>query len=411
MNRMIRLFYSIYLVIDFMFKYISQLLSDSRFKSDIKTFTTVVLLLYLISGCQNNPDDLIDYDKLRKLEVDKVLEFGESEGYVPGELGDLVLVSDNTILVSDWGTTTIEQFSTGGEHVGTVATEGRGPGELPSFFMLNKGTNDTLLVVHGGMSRRVDYFTRGGDGIYRYVRTHIRENLKDRFATIIGPSPDTAYYAKTRGNSGNRQQWFADHPEYYWSPIILLDNSFDHILKDSLHLLKKTVPLIELSEGGAMTYLGIPPYQSLDLFRLMDSGRYLIARSDSSALYVYNRDHSLNRKIPLRVRERPVEQADLDYQFELRNTDSEVRSKMESRIPGTKPPFHNVWVSENHIWLHTDTRKEGKQIVALSLEGAPVGVFYLSAYDDIRYFRGERIYVLHKNPKAGHSIRIYQIDL
>src|SRR5690625_1480641 len=36
---------------------------------------------------------------------------------------------------------------------------------------------------------------------------------------------------------------------------------------------------------------------------------------------------------------------------------------------------------------------------------------YLSEFDDIRYFRDNRIYTLYKDPEKGHSIRIYQVDL
>lgn len=293
-----------------------------------KTFILAGSIIHLISGCQSKTDNgkLIDYDKLNKVEIKLAIEIGESKEYVLGELGDLILASDRTMLVSDWGKTTIEQFSAEGEHLRRIAKDGRGPGELPSFFLLYKGRNDTLIVWHGGMSYRVDYFSKGTDNIYRFVKSGVRKNFKNRFVTIIGVRSDTGYYAKTRWKYNVLQKRIDNHPDFYWSPIVIVDD-FDNILQDSLQMLKTPTPLVEQFATGEMMYLGVPPYQYQDHFRLMEDGRYIIARPDSSALYIYNRDHKLDQQIPLQVKERPVENVDLDYMFELINADHEVRKK------------------------------------------------------------------------------------
>lgn len=368
--------------------------------------------MILLCGCRHKPsnDGLMDYAQLDEFNIKLASEIGGDEEFIAGNLGSLILDAEGNMMVSDFGKTTIEQFNATGEYMGTIARKGGGPGELPSSFFLYKGNSDSLIVWHGDGSRRVDYFSKGESDIYSFVKSYSRKNLKERFVTILGARQNSDFYAKTRENSANMRQWIADHSNHYWSPVVLLNNGFDDILQDSLHLLKKATPLVDLSAGGAMMVHGIPPYQSQDFFRFMDNGRYLIARPDSSSLYIYNRDHSLRRNISLSVTERPVKQEDLDYQFELMHAEDEVRREMEPRIPETKPPFLNVWISEKYIWMHTDTCQEGKQIVIMTLQGEAIGVFYLSVFDEIQHVRDDRIYALHKNPEFGHRIRIYQLE-
>lgn len=370
---------------------------------------TVVILIFLC-GCRYKPNDkLVDYNQLDQLNLKLTLEIGSIEESTLGSLGSLLLVSDGKMLVSDLGKNTIEQYDATGEHMGTIASKGGGPGELPSTFFMHKGNNDTLIVWHGDGSRRVDFFSKNENDMYRFVRSSSRNSLKDRVPTILGPHPDTTYFAKTREISDNMRQWIADHSNHYWSPVVTMDNSFNHVLQDSLHMLKKATPLVNISSGGAMRIYGIPPYQSQDIFRLIGNGRYLVGRPDSSSLYIYGRDHTLRREIPLHVTKRPVKQADLDYQFDLMSAEDSIRREMEARIPDTKPPFLNIWVSEKYIWMHTDTSQEGKQIVLMTLQGEVVGVFHISAFDEIQQVDNNHIYALHKNPESGHRIKIYKV--
>ena len=83
----------------------------------------------------------------------------------------------------------------------------------------------------------------------------------------------------------------------------------------------------------------------------------------------------------MHVTECPVKQEDLDYQFELVGVEDIVHREMESRIPDTKPPFLNIWMSEEYIWMHTYTSQEGKQLVLMILQGEAVRVFYLTVFD------------------------------
>ncbi|MGF1671059.1 MAG: hypothetical protein ACFCU6_11480, partial [Balneolaceae bacterium] len=314
-------------------------------------------LILLLTGCHGNLeyDEKIDYGSLNLIDIQIAMEIGESSEYLPGELGDLVVFSDKTMLVADWRKMTIEQFSADGEHMATIAREGRGPGELLEFFMLHEGVNDTLIVRYLGMSQQIDLFTRGENQIYRHIKSWIPERFRDRMMITIAPRSETEYYARESWNNHQVRSMIADGAEYGWVPVAIVD-AYENVLVDSLHMLKTPTSVARMSDGGALTILGWPPYQASDQFRVMKNNRYVIARSDSSALFIYNSKHELERSIPLKVKDRPIKKADLDFLFELRSVSEDVRRELETRVPDVKPVFLNLWVSEEYFWLHVDTK-------------------------------------------------------
>lgn len=225
--------------------------------------------------------------------------------------------------------------------------------------------------------------------------------------TIIGSHSRSKYYARTDNALRDMQAWMANQPDYMMYPLVIVDG-FNNILQDSLHMLKYPAPLLE-SDTGSMNILGMPPYQYHDRFILLENSRYIIARPETAAIYIYDRHHELIEHMVLNVIERPIRNTDVDYA--LRNVSSEVRSRFVARIPDYKPPFLNIWVSHDHILLRTDNSEEGKHMVLLTMDGKPVGKLSLSEFDDIQYYKENRIYALHKNPDTGHSIRIYRVNL
>ncbi len=135
----------------------------------------------------------------------------------------------------------------------------------------------------------------------------------------------------------------------------------------------------------------------------------MIARPDSSGLFIYNADHEVDRHISLNVKERSVKKSDLNYH--LRNEDREAFRRLKTHVSDYKPPFLNIWVSKNYLLLHTDSNEAGKEMVLLTMEEGPVGKFYLSEFDEVEVFDNKKIYTIYKNPGKGHSIKIYNINL
>lgn len=371
------------------------------------------MFVYYFVGCQVSinaqSNDEIEYQNLNEIEIVMLTEIAESGDYMPGRMTDLFVASDGTILISDFSSTTIEQFSAEGAHVGTIAREGNGPGELPFFFSLTDGGNDTLIVQHNS-STKLDFFAKNSIGLFSYVRSSIKEPGRNyQPISIQGAHTESRYYAIR-----DLTEVALGLPNYRINILLIIDGS-QEVQYDSVHTLKTANALFadprkystRVTFGG-LTPIGVPPYRYEDRFRVLENGRYVIARPDSSAIYVYNHNHERTSKITLNVKPRLIEKQNLDYK--LQEKSRQVRRMLEEQVSDLKPPFLNVWVSNNHILMHTDSSDKGKEMVVLTTEGEAVGRFYLSKFDDIRYFIDNKIYTLKHDP-FGHTLRIYQILL
>ncbi len=291
--------------------------------------------------------------------------------------------------------------------MGTIAERGRGPGELSDFFLLFDGGNDTLIVRHRGMTQQLDFFGRSDDGVYKHVRSLMKDRYNDRYVSVIGAISDSEFLATAGWSSGDFQSVVSNYSERNHTPVVITDKA-EKIIQDSLHLVKTVNPLVEF-EKGSMFVIGMPPFQYRDRLRLLEDECYIIARPDSSALYLYNMNHLLLKVIELNVKERLVTKNDLE--FALKEFPGEYHNDLKARVPAIKPPFLNIWFSSDYILLHSDINEKGKEMILLTMDAIPVSKFYLSEYDEVRYFRDNRIYALHKNPVDGHSVRIYEVSI
>ena len=371
---------------------------------------SISIVLSICCSHATSQQTTIDYDKLKEIESNVVLDISENHNEPFGLLKDLIVMPDGSLLVSDIGKTTIEKFSSEGKYEGVIAKSGRGPGELPYMFSLEVDGYDTLIVQHNS-STQIDLWGLDRQGNYRYERSMIRN-----------PGSFNETLSFKGSYSKNRRYAVQDFtkvelnlPDYRAAKVIIMDG-FQHIVLGSLHTLKKPNYIYEDPKKhatnitfGGLTPVGMPPYRYEDRFIMIDKDQYMIARPDSSVLNIYSNDHKVIKKMYLNVEPRAVKESDLDLYFT--GMDKKTRKILKNYVPSFKPPFLNIWASQSDLLLHTDNTIKGKEMVVLTMEGKPEGKFYLSEYDEIRYFRENQIYTLFKDPIRGHSIRIYQVNL
>lgn len=371
----------------------------------IRLLSVVVLSAVLCYSCNSSEDDTdaIDYSSLGELSTEVVLEIGESDDYLPDYIDELVVTGDGTILAYDNGHTTIEQFDSDGTHLGTVAREGQGPGELDNVSSLHVLNEDTLIVQ--SRSGRKDYFVPEEDGDFNHITTE-QSNHSDRRMDIVKAVRGDKFYA-VKTNLPSQAGEMTDPKTTIHEAFVVVDEN-ENVLDDSLHVLQRRGRFGVELEGGGFVRAQFP-FQNQDLAVPLEEGNYLIARPDSSTFFVYNEDHELDRKIPVNIKDRPITEEDLEYEFE--NTPDEVISEIEKVRPDTKPPYTKVVASENYFWLLTDESKEGKEIAVLDDNGEPVGRFMLSEHESLAHTEDDKIYVIHDHPERGHEIRVYEIDL
>lgn len=377
----------------------------------LRRFTRYTLLFSIIIiiniNCQDTSNNYLDIHNLSTIEVTLINEIGVDDEHIFGQLRDLILLPDLNLFVSDWGNVSIEQFNKEGKYIGRVAEKGRGPGELSSFFLLHKGGKDTLIVRYRGMSQQIDQFSQGTEKD-RYVHTGsiMMEEFSDLHITFSGKRSESEFYALASRNSRDLRSANTTYPVYTQTSVVVVDK-FENILQDSLHLLKSPNPVAKFNQNS-MFVIGMPPYQSHDRFRLLKDGKYLIAYPDSSAIYLYDDKHNLERVINLKMKPRPVEEVDIESN--LKKIPKEYHDDMKKRIPEFKPPFLNVWTSGNHIILLFEKAVDGLDLLVFDLKGDLVGKFMLSKFDDIKAFHNNYIYTIHRNPEMGDRIRIYKFE-
>ncbi len=370
----------------------------------ILQITFIVPFLLISCASEDSATDLIDYSDLPEIPYHLDLEAGESENYFPARLNELFVSSGGSIIVSDHGSTTLEQFSPNGKHLKTIASQGGGPGELPSFFFLADVGNDHLMVEHQGTRR--DFFQPNENGIYSYQSTITSDEGSMVGSTTLGLRTDNQLYASPRNVIRNPQELMVNPPDYRTQKVIIIDTE-SNMLRDSLVTLRTPYP--HLTESGGGFRIDLVPYRNIDRFIPMENGEYLVARPEQSTLSFFDFDHNLKNQLDLNIAPRPVERSDLDYAF--RNTRTDVRRGIETRVHSHKPPFLDIFVSEEHLWLHTDNGEDGKEFVVFEMDGNPLGRFLLSEFDDVKKIIGTKIYSIHKDPDMGDSVRVYEVSL
>lgn len=275
----------------------------------MKLYLSTVLILFLLNACSAHSENHaeIDYTTLPEVPVELYMEIGESEDFIPAQLRDLARAEDGSLLVSDWGSVTIEQFNSEGQHVRTVAKEGRGPGELDAFFNMVKISADTVMVSQQG--GRNDFFAPDGNGNFSFVKTVQNEN-RDRPVNKLRAYSNTEYFASTINRISDVQSMLTNPEDYSTINIVIVDSE-DHITADSLHQLKSPMGHLTQIENGISFYT--IPYRFHDRFVQVDEERYMIARPDSSELLIYDKNHDINQRIPLAAATRQVTPDNIDY--------------------------------------------------------------------------------------------------
>lgn len=371
----------------------------------IKLLSVAFLSIVLFFSCNVSQDDsdTIDYSSLEELSSELVLEIGESEDYIPDYISDLEVTSNGTILAYDSGNTTIEQFDSNGTHIGTVARGGRGPGELDNISSLHLLNEDTLIAR--SRSGRKDYFapTEGED--FKHIKT-AQSNQSDQSLDIVKSVAADKFYA-VKNNLTSQYGEMKDPKATMSEAFVVVDES-EEVLDDSVHVLKRSGRYsVELEGGGFLR--GEFPFQVQDQVVSLEDGNYLIARPDSSAFFVYNENHNLEQRIPVNVKERPITDEDLEYEFD--DLPDEAIKEIDKMRPDLKAPYSKVFTSKNYFWLLTDESKAGKEIVVLDFDGVPVGKFMLSEHESISHVEDGKIYAVNSNPNIGYQIHVYDIDL
>lgn len=371
----------------------------------MRIFLPVTFLIFILfCSCNSQQDDnsAIDYSSLDELSSEIVMEIGESEDYLPGHIRDVEVTPEGMILVADTDHNTIEQFNSEGEHVGTVAQEGRGPGEVAKAYNLHLLNEDTLIARH--RSGKKDYFAPTDGEVFKHVNTAVNEEQTQRLSVLEAVSNNKLYAIKENHQPVNEQ---LDDPQTTIKEAFVVIHKNEKVIEDSIHVLKRGGNFAFEMEGGGFIQSDFP-FQINELAVPLDNGNYLITRSDSSTFYIYDEDHSLVDEVPAKIKERPITDEDLDYLSEERP--DEIMNVIDEHRPDHKPPYTDIYASKNYLWLQTNETKDGKEIVVLDFDGEPIGKFSITEHESIAHVEDEKAYIINRNPEQGNRVLVHEFD-
>lgn len=380
--------------------------------SRVSAWGVTILFIALILGCSGAPKNegfLYDYIALTALDIELKIEIGESENFLPGHLQDLVIDDDGSLIVSDWDSRSIVQFTGDGSFKRVLAEQGQGPGEIKNFFSLIDSRRDTLLVKFFGIPRQVDfYILQENGGGYVYDSSLIIDAVNNRIIDPIESAPGDGFFAKFGNLNQNRGSDLLNPPLYSFETLGIVNRAAE-VLFDSVHVLQTPNTIFIEAREGALTPIGTPPYLSEDQIKHLPDGMYLITRPKEGLIQVFDQNHEIHYEISVDVMERPVTGDDLDYH--LKHIPEQFQEELRNRAPDIKPAFTDAWGTNEYFLLEADQSEEGIKMVLISKSGEAAGKFFLSQFDVVQHFSDQRIYTLHKDPESGHSIRVYDINI
>lgn len=339
----------------------------------------------------------IDYSNLDTLNTGLIKEIGK--GKILGSLENLVVNSKGTLLVFAESKMSIEQFSADGTYIGTVAHQGKGPGEIPDISAMFMA-NDTL-VVQLYPSRILSLYKENHDSLYTFAKSVVP-------ASDEKPIDVRAYagYNEFWGTVVKNFKTKSENNPRYWQNVLVIVNEKQEILQDSVNLLKKPNPGAFFSKTGMpLGYLGFP---QADAFEVLNDSLYMIARSEYGTLLSFNNKNEKVKTIELNVKPRPVTKEDIAVS--LKDLPSAWKKSVEKHIPAYKPAFVNMWITNNYIWLYTGEVNKKEQFVVFTRKGKALGEFLLPLEANVQQIRNKKVYTIY-NSKKGDRIRIYKIDL
>jgi hypothetical protein len=292
--------------------------------------------------------------------------------------------SGGNVLFPDGKLHTIFKFSDSGEFLGTICSEGGGPGDLrePSSLVVEPGGN---IVVFEFGNRRIQRLDPAGE----YVAA---ANLPDWLSELkIGPSGKL--YAKYP-----RSQEGMTRPEAEFRIARFGDDLVESAVIESATILLHAVA----GTSDRYTVTTVPYPASLE-WALLPGDRIVSGRSDDQKLYIRSSSGEILKSIELEGDPPPVTDADRDEYFGRWIRDGEDKLDPELRkaikFPKHKPYFGRITLDDEHnMLIRWGNANDGEAVfLVYTQEGEFISRVTMSGLSRTIKIRGDRLYALDWN--------------
>lgn len=372
-----------------------------------KKYIVILFALILTVQCKSDVryDTRLNLGELPVIEYQTTPLIEEDEHYIPAMFSKIFQLADNSWVISDHGSTTIEHFSAAGEHIATVAFPGEGPGEVRPYFFFHQ-FSDSIVVARQQMSNRLDYYKLNRQGELRHTHTNVMEQGSFIWTDLLSKSPDELMAIKRNGDFSDTQNYDEDL-EYISRSVMILD--FDlNVIRDSVTTLNLPNPWTFMSPQGWASVYPIP-FRSKDQILPLNNGSYWVARGSDERFELYNHEHHLMESFDLLIVPRPVKREDIERRTSRIRDD--LRDNIVSRIPETMPLFFDAWADANHLLLQTGETDDAREFVLVEHSGNMIGRFELPNSKHVQLINAGNLVVFNYDPDKGFSVDVISLTL
>lgn len=299
-------------------------------------------------GCGESDEvqDLGEWILVEKgLSLTKTLQVNETENFYFGSTGDLAVTSDGHMVVVDPEASNIKVLEPDGTLIDTLGREGRGPGEFQDLSDVQVARGDSLFVYDNEQSRLTVFAPAPS---WELTRTVALSHKAGRIGSLLVLEN---HFVGFFGSSFSGDGVIRPPPR----PLRLVQES--GVLGDTLFLARSGRFAIVSTDGG-MRGASVPFSRHTEVAIGPDSHFYH-GRTDS--LRIVARAPDGTSRIVAAVPVDPLPVRDVERDSVLESYGGELRSIVDSALPGTKPAFTDLVVADDgRLWVQRP--KEGPDV-------------------------------------------------
>ena len=379
-------------------------------QSRIRFLAAGLALGMLYSACSREAPNSVSLDNLPRFQLTEVLSLGDEaspDGVLFGDIeGRVAANREGRIFAGDSQELGIYAFSTGGELLATIGSEGEGPGEFSSLSAVRLGPADTLFA-YDYISARITAFESSSYD-YLYDFTIADEDAEGNWSgDFIGAVPsgflltfEDPPVSGFEDSEGSVRARMID-----WQGTIV----------DGLEVLLPATKRMAVPLRTRVFLVTRVPFHRTPVFRAGPDGQLFSGTTDSISIAIHGADGTPRGGVSVSLEPAAVTRGDIDAYLEgfEENEVSPVRTHSLFDVHNTKPAFSTFVVDDAYrVWVQMPQSAADSTMVRWILvdaESTPIGDAMIPASSTLEAVVGGRAYTVAVDEADVQTLVVYDI--
>ena len=378
-------------------------------KSNIISLIILSMLISL-TGCSSGPDVEIpkQFEELDKLTVIKKdaqptheidfsqeVSFGETEDVIVGGIMDVTVDNEERVFIADGDQNVIHIYESGGDYIGKVGKEGKGPGEFTMVSLMRH--DQSQLYALDRRQRRINVFDLKSFEFSHAISLSQEGDGQDELSSAI----PGAYYVRDNGNLlvGYEESMARDQEaDSERSVLYYLMDQEGNIISDKL--MEQPTDEYIMDQSGEMRLFMTPPYARRSNLATGPGNKIYTNWSENFLIKQYSADGQYQQAVYY-----PYSQSSLDIskvvkEFEGKRFKDLIRN---ADNPDTWPAVNSLMVDgQSRLWISTFTDDDSiYKWWIVSSQGELLAQFSWPRKERIEAIENGKLYARKTNEKTG----------